>query len=48
MESKTIDRAFLKGVNSDNLPKSFVNFLQENEINPKLYDTAHQLPRYVR
>eukprot|EP01135_Chromosphaera_perkinsii_P003715 Nk52_evm33s252 gene=Nk52_evmTU33s252 len=47
-EGKTIDSAFLKGVKSDNLPLSFMKFLEENEIDPKIYDMAHKLPRYVR
>lgn len=30
------------------LPQVFLQFLQQNGIDPAVYDDAHNLPRYIR
>ena len=30
------------------LPPAFLEFLRKNDLDPSIYDAAHDLPRYVR
>jgi len=30
------------------LPSSFLSFLQQNEIDPKVYEISQDLPRFIR